>query len=37
MQLEFAPWKGAGPKLRSVAPSGLEEFWRRCPGGFSTG
>jgi len=37
MQFEFAPWKGAGLKLRSVALSGLECFFGRHPGGFSTG
>jgi len=37
MQLEFAPWKGVGPKLGSVALSGLEEFGRLSSGGFSTG
>src|SRR5215470_15742316 len=26
MQTKLAPWKGAGPKLSSVALSGLEEF-----------
>src|SRR2546426_6164855 len=34
---ELAPWKGAGPKLWSVALPGLEEFWRLSSGGFSTG
>src|SRR5262247_3774158 len=36
-QWALAPWKGAGPKLWSVALPGLEEFWRLSSGGFSTG
>src|SRR6266508_626334 len=34
---KLASWKDAGPKLRSVALSGLEGFGRLSSGGFSTG